>query len=85
MMREKCTASALLRGRKVSYDRSVSHPFRGDYVRLRHNMRWKKVMQYSSDAYVVFADIINKVNNRSAKVSAECSKKNFLKTKILFL
>lgn len=68
MMREKCTASSLLRGRKISYEQSVAHPFRGDYVRLRQNVRWKKLMEHSSDAYVVFADIVNKVNGSSAKV-----------------
>lgn len=34
-MREKLTASLLLRGRKANYGDSVARPFRGDYLRLR--------------------------------------------------
>jgi hypothetical protein len=48
---------------------SVSHPFHGDYVRLRHNLQWKKISVESNDQYVVFADIINKIARSSGKVS----------------
>ena len=47
---------------------SVSHPFHGDYVRLRHNLQWKKISVESNDQYVVFADIINKIARSSGKV-----------------
>ncbi|GBN91233.1 Unconventional myosin-Ib [Araneus ventricosus] len=66
-MREKVTASLLFRDRKSSYPKSVSHPFRGDYVRLRHNVKWKKIAAETGDQYVVFADIINKIARASGK------------------
>uniref|UniRef100_T1IUX4 Myosin motor domain-containing protein n=1 Tax=Strigamia maritima TaxID=126957 RepID=T1IUX4_STRMM len=60
-MREKVTASIIFRDKKASYPRSVSHPFQGDYVRLRKNAQWRKICAETNDQYVVFADIINKV------------------------
>lgn len=50
-------------------DSSVSHPFLGDYVRLRQNVQWKKMSLENNDQYVVFADIINKIARSSGKVS----------------
>lgn len=47
---------------------SVSHPFLGDYVRLRQNVQWKKICVENNDQYVVFADIINKIARSSGKV-----------------
>jgi myosin-1 len=67
-MREKVTASLIFRDRKASYRRSVSHPFRGDYVRLRQNVRWKRTSNEIGDQYVVFADIINKITKSGGKV-----------------
>jgi myosin-1 len=67
-MREKVTASFIFKDRKCSYPRSVSHPFLGDYVRLRQNIQWKKICLESNDQYVVFADIINKIARSSGKV-----------------
>ncbi|KAK4881521.1 hypothetical protein RN001_004840 [Aquatica leii] len=66
-MREKVTASFIFRDRKSSYPRSVSHPFLGDYVRLRQNVQWKKMCLETNDQYVVFADIINKIARSSGK------------------
>ncbi|XP_018577928.1 unconventional myosin-Ib [Anoplophora glabripennis] len=66
-MREKVTASFIFKDRKCSYPRSVSHPFLGDYVRLRQNIQWKKMCLESNDQYVVFADIINKITRSSGK------------------
>ncbi|XP_037052046.1 unconventional myosin-Ib [Bradysia coprophila] len=66
-MREKVTASIIFKDRKSSYPRSVAHPFLGDYVRLRHNSQWRKLSIDSSDQYVVFADIINKIARSSGK------------------
>ncbi|CRK94774.1 CLUMA_CG008268, isoform A [Clunio marinus] len=66
-MREKVTASILFKDRKASYVRSVSHPFLGDYVRLRQNVQWKKICVENNDQYVVFADIINKIARSSGK------------------
>ncbi|XP_028141300.1 unconventional myosin-Ib [Diabrotica virgifera virgifera] len=66
-MREKVTASFIFKDRKCSYPRSVSHPFVGDYVRLRQNVQWKKMCLENNDQYVVFADIINKITRSSGK------------------
>ncbi|XP_066996441.1 unconventional myosin-Ia [Anabrus simplex] len=66
-MREKVTASIIFKDRKASYPRSVSHPFLGDYVRLRQNIQWKKACVETNDQYVVFADIINKITRSSGK------------------
>ncbi|CAG2162923.1 unnamed protein product [Oppiella nova] len=66
-MREKVTASLIFRDKKVSYKKSVSHPFRGDYVRLRQSVRWKRCSQELGDQYVVFADIINKITKSGGK------------------
>ncbi|RWS12427.1 unconventional myosin-Ib-like protein, partial [Dinothrombium tinctorium] len=66
-MREKVTASLIFRDRKVSYLKSVSHPFRGDYVRLRQNLKWKRISAETGDQYVVFADIVNKITRSTGK------------------
>ncbi|XP_035795364.1 unconventional myosin-Ib-like isoform X3 [Anopheles albimanus] len=66
-MREKVTASIIFKDRKVSYPRSVAHPFHGDYIRLRQNIQWKRVSCEHNDQYVVFADIINKIARSSGK------------------
>lgn len=58
---------------------SVAHPFLGDYVRLRHNSQWRKLSIDSSDQYVVFADIINKIARSSGKVSFLQKKKRKIK------
>ncbi|XP_055632539.1 unconventional myosin-Ib isoform X2 [Toxorhynchites rutilus septentrionalis] len=66
-MREKVTASIIFKDRKVSYPRTVAHPFHGDYIRLRQNVQWKRVSCEHNDQYVVFADIINKIARSSGK------------------
>lgn len=48
---------------------SVAHPFVGDYVRVRHNMQWKRMSMETNDQYVVFADIINKITRSNGKVN----------------
>ena len=51
---------------------SVSVRFMGDYVGLRRNPQWKDVLTKNSlhkmDRYVVFADIVNKINRSNGKV-----------------
>lgn len=68
-MREKVTASLIFKAKKLSYLKSVSHPFRGDYLRLRQNLKWKRIAGETGDQYVVFADIVNKITRSSGKVS----------------
>lgn len=41
-MAEKVTASLLFKDKKSSYTRSISHPFLGDYIRLRQNSQWRR-------------------------------------------
>jgi myosin-1 len=65
-MGEKVTASNLLKGKKASYPRSVSHPFLGDYVRLRVNSEWRKIAK--QDVSLVFADLVHKLSPSSGKV-----------------
>lgn len=67
-MREKVTAMALFRNRKVSYRSSLSHPFRGDYIRLRQNVKWKRLLPTLGEVYVVFADLVSKITKRCGKV-----------------
>ncbi|XP_023341413.1 unconventional myosin-Ib, partial [Eurytemora carolleeae] len=70
-MREKVTASLIFKEKKSSYPRSVSVRFMGDYVGLRRNPQWKDVLTKNSlhkmDRYVVFADIVNKINRSNGK------------------
>ncbi|XP_066963013.1 unconventional myosin-Ia-like [Macrobrachium rosenbergii] len=66
-MREKVTASIIFKDRKASYTKSVSHPFLGDYVRLRQNAQWKKLAAETNDQYVVFADMVNKITRSAGK------------------
>jgi hypothetical protein len=51
---------------------SVAIPFRGDYVGLKRNHQWRDVLTRNSlhkmDRYVVFADIVNKINRSNGKV-----------------
>ena len=50
----------------------MSVPFRGDHIGLRRNPLWKDVLTKNSlhkmDRYVVFADIVNKINRSNGKV-----------------
>ncbi|CAG7721716.1 unnamed protein product [Allacma fusca] len=64
-MGEKVTASLIFKDRKSSYHKSVSHPFIGDYVRLRQNSQWRR--SATNDQLVVFADLINKVARSGGK------------------
>ena len=69
-MREKVTASFLFKTRKESYSRSVAHPFQGDYVRLRQNTQWRKLVNETPDHYIVFADIVSKITRSSGRVTS---------------
>jgi myosin-1 len=73
-MREKVTASLLFRNRKESYARSVAHPFQGDYVRLRQNSQWRKLVNETADQYIVFADIVSKITRSSGRVCFQISR-----------
>ncbi|CAD5117530.1 DgyrCDS6295 [Dimorphilus gyrociliatus] len=66
-MREKVMASETFKDRKISYPNSVPHPFKGDYVRLKQNHKWKKMATRNDDLHLVFADIVSKVNRKNCK------------------
>uniref|UniRef100_A0A0B7B8Z7 Myosin motor domain-containing protein n=1 Tax=Arion vulgaris TaxID=1028688 RepID=A0A0B7B8Z7_9EUPU len=66
-LREKMIASNLFRGKKETYQVSVPVPFKGDYVDTSSNIKWQKLYKSTQDAYVVFADNVNKVNRADGK------------------
>lgn len=45
-------------------------PFKGDYVDMSSNVKWQKLYKSTQDAYIVFADSVNKVNRADGKVGA---------------
>lgn len=67
-MREKLAASLVFKDKKSSYAATVAHPFRGDYVRIRQNSKWRRVAAETGDEYVVFADLVSKLHRSSGKV-----------------
>ena len=67
-MREKVAASDLFKDRKATYSKSVSHPFKGDYVKLRQNTKWKKIASETNDQHLIFADIVMKINRKNGKM-----------------
>jgi hypothetical protein len=52
--------------------KSVTVPFRGDYVNLRRMVEWRDALRqnrlYHSDRYVVFADVVNEMYKPNGKV-----------------
>ena len=61
---------------------SVGVPFRGDHIGLRRNPLWKEVLAKNSlqrmDRFVVFADIVNKINRSNGKARGFCVRKMFV-------
>ena len=47
---------------------SVSKEFKGDYLNMRQNEKWKKINNLTHDVNLVFADMIHKVNRADGKV-----------------
>ena len=48
---------------------SLNRHFRGDYVKLRKNVFWKKYVNLNwDDRHVVFAAVVNKVNRSDGQV-----------------
>ncbi|XP_071478875.1 unconventional myosin-Ia-like [Diadema antillarum] len=68
---EKVTASILFKDKKALYPKSVPVPYKGDYVLLRNNAKYKKNYGESSDQFIVFADIMSKVNRNNGKVTQQ--------------
>ncbi|XP_060583586.1 unconventional myosin-Ia-like isoform X8 [Ruditapes philippinarum] len=67
-LREKATASDIFKDKKVIYPESVPHPFKGDYLNLRGDMKWKKIHSVTHDINLVFADLVHKVNRANGKI-----------------
>ncbi|KAL4228653.1 Unconventional myosin-Ih [Mactra antiquata] len=67
-LREKLTASALFKDKKVIYPESVPIPFKGDYLDLRGDLKWKKIQSITSEINLVFADLVYKVNRNDGKI-----------------
>ncbi|CAK9290947.1 unnamed protein product, partial [Gordionus sp. m RMFG-2023] len=61
-MHEKAIASTIFKDKKLSYARSVPHIFCGDYIKLRQNPKWLKMSHETYEHYIVFADIVHKIN-----------------------
>jgi len=47
---------------------SVPRVFKGDYLDLKGDMKWRKVSSLLGDVNLVFADLIYKVNRADGKV-----------------
>ena len=47
---------------------SVGVEFKGDYLNLRQNQKWKKINNLTHDVSLVFADLVHKVNRADGKV-----------------
>lgn len=61
---EKMKASDMFKGKKSLYPETVPVPFRGEYVRLSNNKKWKRT---TNNAPVVWADWVSKINRRNGK------------------
>ena len=48
---------------------SISHPFRGEYIRLQKNPKWQRIAMETNDINIVFCDIVLKINRKNGKVS----------------
>ncbi|XP_053408862.1 unconventional myosin-Ib-like isoform X3 [Mercenaria mercenaria] len=67
-LREKATASDIFKDKKVIYPESVPRPFKGDYLNIRGDMKWKKIHSLTNDINLVFADLVHKVNRANGKI-----------------
>ncbi|GFN87932.1 unconventional myosin-ib [Plakobranchus ocellatus] len=67
-LKEKMVASNLFKDKKEIYPQSVPVPFKGDYAEMDSNQKWQKLYKSTQDAYVVFADTVNKVNRADGKM-----------------
>ena len=52
----------------IFYSPSVPAPFKGDYLNLVSDMKWKKIHPLVKDVNIVFTDLVQKVNRANGKV-----------------
>ncbi|XP_071825840.1 unconventional myosin-Ib-like isoform X2 [Apostichopus japonicus] len=64
---EKVTTSDLFKDKKKNYPASVTEPFRGDYVQLRKNAKFKSKFNNSGEKNFAFADVVNKIDRKNGK------------------
>ncbi|WAR05372.1 MYO1A-like protein [Mya arenaria] len=67
-LREKLTASDTFKGKKACYTESVPQVFKGDYLNVQGDMKWRKIAALTKEMNVVFADFVHKVNRQNGKV-----------------
>ncbi|XP_066470503.1 unconventional myosin-Ia-like [Tiliqua scincoides] len=67
-LQDKLCASELFRGKKSLYPKSLPQPFRGDYLGLKENPKYRK-LQSTADGKLVMADNVSKVNRGDGKAS----------------
>ncbi|XP_028991727.1 unconventional myosin-Ib isoform X3 [Betta splendens] len=77
---EKLEASELFKDKKALYPRSVSQPFKGDYLEISKNPKYQKLSS-AVDEKVLLADVVNKINRANGKGTARI----FLLTKKSFV
>ncbi|XP_054859454.1 unconventional myosin-Ia-like isoform X2 [Eublepharis macularius] len=75
-LQDKLCASELFRDKKSLYTKSLPQPFRGEYLGLKENPKYRK-LQSTADGKLVMADNVRKVNRGDGKASP----KLFLLTK----
>nr|XP_060618893.1 unconventional myosin-Ia-like isoform X1 [Anolis sagrei ordinatus]XP_060618894.1 unconventional myosin-Ia-like isoform X1 [Anolis sagrei ordinatus] len=68
VLQDKLCASELFRGKKSLYQKSLSQPFKGEYLGLKENPKYRK-LQSSADGKLLMADNVKKVNRGDGKAS----------------
>uniref|UniRef100_A0A803TCR7 Unconventional myosin-Ia n=1 Tax=Anolis carolinensis TaxID=28377 RepID=A0A803TCR7_ANOCA len=68
LLQDKLCASELFRGKKSLYQKSLSQPFKGEYLGLKENPKYRK-LQSTADGKLVMADNVKKVNRGDGKAS----------------
>ncbi|XP_070596951.1 unconventional myosin-Ia-like isoform X2 [Erythrolamprus reginae] len=67
-LQDKLCASELFKGKKTLYPKSLPQPFRGEYLGLKENPKYRKLQTTANDK-LVMADHVKKVNRGDGKTS----------------
>ncbi|NWY21407.1 MYO1A protein, partial [Aphelocoma coerulescens] len=65
-LQAKLCASELFKDKKTLYPKSLQQPFRGEYLGLKQNPKYQKLLAVAKDK-LVMADTVRKVNRASGK------------------
>uniref|UniRef100_A0A8C6XRI0 Unconventional myosin-Ia n=1 Tax=Naja naja TaxID=35670 RepID=A0A8C6XRI0_NAJNA len=68
-LQDKLCASELFKGKKSLYPKSLPQPFRGEYLELKDNPKYRKLQTTANDK-LVMADHVKKVNRGDGKTSS---------------